>query len=447
MVIIEIKVSAIVNPPAAPEIPGPEPAPAVPPHASRWKWLAAALLIVSLVIVGYLARPRPAKKPAPAVAIRTVRVSGGPFVTTLRIAGTTAAHNFANVAAPMMRGPDSGRDLILMKLVKAGAYVKKGEIIAEIDAQSIKDHVNDINTLVIQADADVRKRKAEQAIEMETLRQTVRLAKAQVEKAKLDVGAAEIRSVIDQEQLKLAVEEAEATYKQVQQDLATTAALHHAELRILELTRDRHAHHRDRHAADVKLFTMHAPVSGLAVMETIWRGGDMGQVQEGDDVDPGEPFMKIVDTSEMTLEGSINQVEAELIHIGQVAEVGLDAFPGLRLKGTVRSVGALAQGSWRQNDYIRSIPVTIALETTDQRVIPDLSAFAEVVLSRKDDALQLPAEAVQTAGGQAAVYVKTGEQFSRRAVRIGLHNNTRVEVIAGLVLGEEVALQQPAAPL
>ena len=441
--------SAIINPSTAteqkPETTGPRPAPRPPRESSRLKWLAAAVLgLVALGVAAYLSRPRPARKTSAALTVPTARVKKGPLAITLRVAGATAAHNYANIIAPMMRGPDSGRSLILMKLVKAGTLVKKGEIIAQIDAQSIKDHVDDINALVVQAEADVRKRKAEQAIEMESLRQTVRLAKAAVEKARLDAGAAEIRSVIDQEQLKLAVEEAEATYKQVQQDLATTAALHHAEMRILELTRDRHAHHRDRHAFDVTRFTMHAPVSGLAVMETVWRGGDMGQVQEGDEVDPGEPFMKIVDTASMMVEGTINQADGELLRIGQPAEVGFDAFPGLRLKGRVQSVGALAVGSWRQNYYIRNIPVKITLDSQDSRVIPDLSAFGNVVLFRKEDALIVPAEAIQTAGGEPVVYVRSGTQFSRRKVQLGAQNNTQVEILAGVSAGEAVALQTPA---
>ena len=401
----------------------------------------AVALTVAAVLVAWQWRIGTAHKPAEAITIRTARATRAPLVTTLRVAGSTAARNFANIVAPMMRGPDSGRALILMKLVKAGTAVKKGEIVAEIDAQPIKDHVDDLSALVVQAAADVRKRQAEQAIEMENLRQTVRIAKAQVEKTKLDAGAAEIRSDIDREQLKLGVEEAAATYQQVQRDLATTEALQHAEIRILALTHDRHAHHRDRHVVDITRFTVHAPMSGLAVMESIWRGGDMGQVQEGDEVDPGEPFMKVVDTASMMVEGGINQAESELIHIGQQADVGFDAFPSLRLRGKVQSVGALAVGGWRQNYYIRSIPVKIVLETPDAHVIPDLSAFGDVVLSRQENALIVPIEAVRTAGGMPVVYVKNRDRFVRRAVQLGVRNNTHVAVVAGLGAGEEVALQ------
>jgi len=121
----------------------------------------------------------------------------GPLETVLRVSGTTAARDFASITAPMMRGPDAGRNLILIKLAAAGTFVKKGELVAQIDAQPIKDHIDDLDTLVSQAEADIKKRKAEQAIEMETLRQTLRAAQAAWDKAKLDAKASEIRTSID----------------------------------------------------------------------------------------------------------------------------------------------------------------------------------------------------------------------------------------------------------
>ncbi|MFN7993888.1 MAG: HlyD family efflux transporter periplasmic adaptor subunit [Bryobacteraceae bacterium] len=428
-------------PEPAPERPGPRPA-AIPPRSPQhWRWISAAVVVAILALAAYLLRPRARESTAAPLVVRTAKVTKGSLGVTLRVAGATAAGRFVNIVAPMMRGPDSGRSLILMKLVNAGSVVNKGEVIAEIDAQSSKDHVDDITALVVQAEADVRKRRAEQAIEMENLRQNARIAKAAVEKAKLDAGAAEIRSEIDREQLKLAVEEAEATYRELQKEVTQTEELQRAEIRILELTRDRHAHHRDRHAVDVTRFTVHAPIGGLAVMESIWRGGDMGQVQKGDEVDPGEPFMKIVDTSSMQIEGVINQAESELVRIGQPAEIGLDAFPGIRLKGRVYSVGALAVGGWRQNYYIRNIPVKVRLDSQDPRVIPDLSAFADVQLSQKPDSLVVPAEAVRSEGEEPVVYVKRGTQFVRREVKVGERNNTQVSIVDGLAAGDEVALQ------
>jgi len=139
----------------------------------------ALAAVVSIAGLAYLAlRGRAAQQAGPFTTVRTAKVIAGPFQRVLRVTGTTAARNFATVTAPMMRGPDSGRNLVLVELVPAGSIVKKGDLVADIDAQPIKDHVDDLDVLVHQAEGDVTKRKAEQAIEMENLRQTVRAAKA-----------------------------------------------------------------------------------------------------------------------------------------------------------------------------------------------------------------------------------------------------------------------------
>jgi HlyD family secretion protein len=125
--------------------------------------------------------------------------------------------------------------------------------------------------------------------------------------------------------------------------------------------------------------------------------------------------------------------------------VGFDAFPDLRLKGEVSSIGAMAVGGWRQNYFIRSIPVKVDIVEQDPRVIPDLSASADVTVNRKPNVLQVPLEAVQDEAGKTFVWVKRGNSFEKRAVQLGDSSNTHAAVESGLRAGEEVALQPPAA--
>ena len=433
--------SSTATPAPAPERLAPPPP---RPAGFRYKGLLLVLLIAAVAAGAWLLRPHKNQQTATqAAAMRTYKVVPATFERTIRVAGSTSARNFANIVAPMMRGPDAGRALVLISLAKSGALIKKGDVVAEIDPQGIKDHADDVNALVVQAEGDVRKRIADQAIEAERLQQNLRQDKAALDKAKLDFAAQEIRTSIDQELLKLSVEEAEATYKEAQQEVQILKASHAAQIRILELTRDRHARHRDRHLVDVERFKIVSPMGGLVVMQSIWRGGDMGQVQVGDQVAPGQLFMKIVDTNNMQLEAMVNQVESEDIRIGQQAEVHFDAFPDLKMKGHVYSIGALAVSGWRQNYFIRTIPVNIAIQSSDPRLIPDLSASANVDIETRQNTLAIPQEAVFGELGKPTVYVKQGTQFVARQVQLGPKNNTQVAVVSGLKTGDEVALQQP----
>ena len=438
--------SAFANSATQPASPGPPPSPVVPhpvEKPSRRKfWLGAGAVVLIGGAAGWALWPKPASPgAASAVVVKTVKVGTGGLVQTLRLTGSTSARNFANVVAPMMRGPDAGRSQVLIYLVKSGTMIKKGEMIAQIDAQSIKDHLDDVEATVVSSEADIRKLKAEQAIEMETLAQNLRVAKATLDKSRVDAQASEIRTPIDQEILKLSVDQAAAQYKELQQDLLTTQTRQKADMRLLEIAKERNVRHRDRHKTDVTRFTMNSPMAGLVVMQSIWRGGDMAQIQQGDQISPGQPFAKIVDTSSMQLEATVNQTESEAIRIGQRATIAFDAFPGLVLNGKVSAVGALAVGGWRQNYYIRNIPVRIDIVGQDPRVIPDLSAAADIVLSEKDGGVIVPREAVADSGGKPVVYVKQADSFAARAVELGAANNTQVAVISGLQPGDEIAAQ------
>jgi multidrug efflux pump subunit AcrA (membrane-fusion protein) len=324
--------------------------------------------------------------------------------------------------------------------------VKKGEIIAEIDAQSMKDHVDDIDTQIQQAEADIRKRKAEQALAWEGLQQNIRVTQAELDKSKLDSGASEVRTPIDVELLKLSVEEQQATLKQQLADLPIQKQENAAEIRILEITKDRHVRHRDRHASDVDKFTIPAPITGLAVMQSIWRGNEMGQVQQGDQVAPGQPFMQIVDTTGMQVQSTASQVESDEMRLGQNALVSFDAFPDLKLRAKVASIGAIAIGPRNVNYFLRTVPVYLKILEQDNRVIPDLSTAANVVVNQSESSLLIPREGLESRNGKWFVRVKSGDQFVPREVKLGMSDNLHVAVLEGLREGEEIAIDR-AAPV
>jgi HlyD family secretion protein len=426
-----------------PHSPTPHIEPPRPASGLPWKWIALGILLVIGAWVAYRATRKTEKSETAAIAaIRTAKIAVGTLERTVRVGGQTSAREFVNVTAPIMRGPEGNRDMVLIELVPSGSMVKKGQKIGQIDAQSVQDHIDDLNDTIHAAEADVSKRRAEQQIEWEQLQQTLRASKATYDKAKLDAGAGEVRTDIERQLLQLSLDEAEASYKQQLADTTSKRASHQAELKILEITRERHTRHRNRHLLDLKRFTIYADMDGLAVMSPIFRGGEMGQMQQGDRVFPGQGFMKIVNPRSMQLEGTINQSETSDFRVGQTARLSFDAFPGMEMKGKIYSLGALAVSGWRLNYYIRTLPVRVQIQGSDPKLIPDLSASADVVVGREENKILVPLGAVSEENGNAVVYVKKGEGFERRDVQLGLKNDLEAVVVSGLRAGDEVRLNQ-----
>jgi HlyD family secretion protein len=423
-------------------VPPPAPVPDEPKRGGGpWKTLIGLAVAGLLGYLGYQWATQPSTDTTVFAAVKSAKVVQGTVERVIRISGQTSARQFVNVTAPILRGPEARNSLVLTKLIKPGVLVKPGDVVAQIDGQWLLDHMDDVRDQVRQAESDVLKRKAEQSVEMDQLNQTLRVAKSNWDKAKLEYKAAEVRSDVERELLKLSMEEFEARYKQQSADVAEKKNAHAAELKILELTTERQRRHLARHDNDLKRYTIIATIGGLPVMQTTFRGGEMTQISEGDQVAPGQPFMKIVNPASMQVEGNLNQAESSDIRLGQEVRVGIDSFPGLRLKGQVSGVNSVAVSGGRQGNFVRSIPVRVQLLEMDTRVIPDLSAHGDVIIDRAGDVLSVPANALVEEAGKTFLFIRNPQQmFERREVTTGLRSHTSVAVTQGIKAGDEVRL-------
>jgi multidrug resistance efflux pump len=400
------------------------------------------------------------ERPAATTVVRTVKVVKGDFTRTLRISGTIAAKSFAAIVAPRMRGGGgpggfSGRSLVLMKVADPGSSVKKGDLVAEFDRQDQEERLYRLRAEVVDAEASLEQRRAELAIELETARQELRVAEGEFGKAGLDVRTAEVRSQIEADLLRLAAQETEAVVRQKQQEVELLEKSHQAELRALELVVRQTELEQKRGDINAERMAMHTPIPGTVVMMTTFRGpGQFSQVALGDELRSGTYFMQIVDPSAMVLEASFNQSDTQRLRVGQQADVRLDAYPGKVWRGRLVSVGAstAASGAGMRGptagtgDYVRNVPVQVAIDGSDREIIPDLSGSADVLVSQEKDALLVPREAVIHENGEAVVYVAEGKQPRRQKIELGAGSDTQFVVLSGVNEGDTLIVAPPAQP-
>jgi multidrug resistance efflux pump len=294
--------------------------------------------------------------------------------------------------------------------------------------------------MVGQADLEIKKKKTVQIAQMESLLQRVRVARAEMLKAREDMKALEVKSAISQELMKLAVEENQAAFAELSAEIPLMEERQLADMNVSMLGYEQVVRHRNRHRHDIERSRIHSPIGGMVVLQTANRNGELSQIQVGERVSPGQPFMRVVDPGSMQLEGLMSQTEAELVRLGQPATIRFDAFPDIVLDGKVRSVGALAFSGRRTNYYVRRVPVKVSIANADRRVIPDLSASADVVVSGVAEGIIVPREAVSEESGKSVVYVRGEQGFNAREVEIAGENNTHLALASGVKEGEEVAV-------
>ncbi|MFN7542807.1 MAG: efflux RND transporter periplasmic adaptor subunit [Acidobacteriota bacterium] len=361
--------------------------------------------------------------------------------------GSTSRELGSGMGGPGGGGGGGGGDftIVLQQLVKPGSLVKKGDKVAEFDRQYMLQRLEDYKATMETAKAQLAQQKANLELARYTHNQNIEKAKAALEKAKLDMKTLPVLSAIDQERVKLALEEAEAQYKQqVAQgrfiDQQEQAQLKFAELEFksLELEYRRSEQNADRMLAK-------ANIDGMTVMQSIFRGSEYAQIQQGDQIYPGQFFMQVVDPNTMIINASVNQVDGEKLRIGMKARVRFDAYPGLEVPAHLVSIAAVPKSGGMRANFVREIPVKLKIDRMDPRIIPDLSCSVDVVMEQVEDSTLAPLSAVfrDEATGKSYVYVKNGEAWVRREIEVGPGNYLMVPV-KGVSKGDTIALDEPA---
>lgn len=437
--------SALPQPLTAPEV---RTAPAAPPPDRR---VAIALFAVLLIAVtgGFwiyrsLARNAAAEQQAQALRLaRRVPVKRGNLEIRVRLQGTLRARVFANVVAPRLTIPENDRAMSLIRVSDSGSRVRRGDIVAEFDPQAAKDHLDDTRDGLHNRTNLLARTSAILDVSFLNILKSLDQARAKVDKARWDLKSIPVRSAIQAETFRLNVEEAEAEYQAALANVPLQLESQAAYQGIYEISEKIEKLHVARHEGDIRRLTVHSPVDGMVVLGYQHRhDGVQATVGTGDRFYPGSPILRIVDTSTLQVEGAVNQSEVEQFRIGQPARVRLDGYAGAEYAGRVRSIGVMASTPGRSQYYLRTIPIEVELLDGDDRLLPDLTASAEVVIDKVEDVLIAPSDAVREENGKPFVYVLKGQDTERRPVTVGRMSGTHTVIEEGVSEGDVLVVAQ-----
>lgn len=344
----------------------------------RVLWIAitaavAVLVVIALVVIR-------GKSPPAQNAASTAQT--GSAAQVLRLRGTTEAVQSRSILAPLLSGQQVG-SLTIVHLASAGSRVKAGDPLVEFDRQEqMRDFIDkqaDYRKLVDQVAQEQAKEVAARAKDETELKQ----AEDALRKAELEVQKEELESRIDAEKNRETLDEAKATYEQLRQtfDLKRNAA--QAAIKILEIQRDRTEQTMNHAQANADLMLIRAPIAGVVVLNSIWKEGTMGEVQEGDKIRPGMPFMQVVDPRSMQVRVLANQEDFPSLRIGQTAKVRLDAYPEMQFTAQVDQMAPIGEeGSF--SNKVREFAVIVSIQGNDPKLMPDLSAAVDVDMKNND---------------------------------------------------------------
>jgi HlyD family secretion protein len=399
--------------------------------------LTACLLATAIFAVWRLAPPGDAAPERPvSTEPAATRLSPREFVRTLRVTGLTEATRSYSVAVPLQTG--GGREsLVITRLAAPGSHVAPGDVLVEFDKQNQEKlafekaaEYRDLLEQIAKKRAEHEARRVKDESEREQ-------AANKVEHLELEVLKNEMLAAIKAEKNNQDLDEARQRLAALRASFDLKRQATSAELRVLEIKRDRAKAAMEHAASNAAALTIRSPIDGLVVPRQTWKGAGPADVQEGDQLGPGSPVLEVVNQASMQVRAQVNQVDMPHIRAGQPVTVRLDAYPDLVLSGRIAQIAPIAlPGSF--STRVRTFSAIVAIEGTSDRLLPDLTAAVDVELERVQDALVVWRDAVGVENGRSRVRVRTGSGTATRDVTLGPGDDVRVVVTGGLRAGEEV---------
>ncbi|MBB3860016.1 membrane fusion protein (multidrug efflux system) [Novosphingobium hassiacum] len=275
--------------------------------------------------------------------------------------------------------------LITRVNVRENQHVKAGDVLFTIDPATFTAAVAQADAQIASAQARVTGLNADiaaKAAELAGARDDLALAqsnynreKALMDKgfntrARMDTASHAVASARDRiGAIQAEVEQARAQLAQGSQVPGVNPAIASAQA------------DRVRARIEVERTVVRAPADGVITQVT--------RLQVGQMVFPGAPMLSIVRDGGARVEANFKETDLARMRPGQPAEIRLDAYPGLTLKGRVESIGAgtgsefsvlpaqNATGNWVK--VIQRVPVRIAIDDKSERpLIAGLSSDVSV---------------------------------------------------------------------
>jgi len=279
----------------------------------------------------------------------------------------------------------SGRVVAVHTLV--GAYVQKGQLLMEVQSTDISNAFDQYLKAV----------------------NDERLARTQDERARIlyEKGA------IAKSQLEIA-DDAEQDAKA---DLAA------AEQQLIVLGVD-----KDHPSLTVKVYS---PATGVVISQNVTNAAAAGVTYAG-----SSTAFTIADLSHVWIICDVYENDLPMVHLGQTADIRLNAYPDRVVKGTIGEIDAILDPS------IRTAKVRIQVPNRDHQMRLGMFATATFHGRRLEQHVSVPASSILHLHDRDWVYVPAGNGKFKRVAVVGgdMIGDGKQEITSGLSLGQQVVM-------
>jgi RND family efflux transporter MFP subunit len=171
------------------------------------------------------------------------------------------------------------------------------------------------------------------------------------------------------------------------------------------------------------------------------RVDDGAPIQEGRLVRERQVIIRLPNPKRMQVVAKVNESRIDLVRPGMAAKVSIDALPGMELEGRVRRVSEYPlQQFTTLTAHIKEYATEIEIINPPVGIRPGMTAKAAVIVEQRENATQVPLQAVFERDGRYYCLTHGPAGVEARQLQLGPTNDKHVVVEQGLSGGEQVVV-------
>jgi multidrug efflux pump subunit AcrA (membrane-fusion protein) len=145
-------------------------------------------------------------------------------------------------------------------------------------------------------------------------------------------------------------------------------------------------------------------------------------------------FVTLIGLQGLQVSAAFSESDVANIQVGQPATVTVSALPAEELAAHVIGIDLTGTTSSSVVEY----NVTFALDRSEPKLKPGMSASVSVTVAERDNVLNVPSAAVTGTGSNARVTVVANGKQTTTPVVAGLKGDTSTQIVSGVKAGQQV---------
>jgi HlyD family secretion protein len=377
----------------------------------RRRWAFSAIGIALLAVFGLVAARRGGKEIDPS---KLAAIEKGDVARSV-----VATGKIQPLAKVEIKSKASG--IVKRLFVDYGDRVKEGQVLAELDREQLEAAVREARANLLAAEAAWERNKIEaEGPDLPFLKTALERAR------KLYADGLIAPSLL---------EDADKAWQMGLNK--QTAAKSQAAVSKAEVAKARAA--LERYETDLCYATIMSPMDGLVLSRDVEVGDAVSSILVLGS--QATLVMMLGDVSEVYVLGKVDEADIGRVYMGQRARIVVESFKDKSFEGKVTKISPLG----KEKDNVTTFEVRVSIQNPGGELKTNMTANAEIILEEKKAVLLVPESAVlydkERKPSLEVPDPKADGGKRKVAVKLGISNGVKTELVEGLKEGDKVVLQ------